>query len=408
MAGTVPDLVAVVHPHMAHLDRQEIFQRGLPDMPLEHVRPYLERRSPAPAVLHHVHARRGRGREIELEIVIAQETAPIGRRRLDDFLQSPALGDPPQRRRQPALVVRVRLDHRDFALPGMISHLGDLHDGLCLPARDRVGRHKPLDRVLRRAPGHRRAHDEPSVRVLAPPVDQLQVAAGHRRYAHALFLDLGRDHQLPPRSERRDHVLPVRAPDAGTIGLPRENARLAVEGIGPPEKRAREKLQVEAHAPHPGFRQRPVEIDDDPERSSGRDHPHGIAEAQVGIADRVEALPVPRGIRILHAHADFLRLSVHRAGAGLGHRLPLSRSRVKAQVAVGGDAAAVLDDTHTALMPFRIVIVGEHDIEPWHLEIFELVERQGWLGCSSRARTGEDQAGKQPRDSPAETARKSR
>ena len=59
--------------------------------------------------------------------------------------------------------------------------------------------------------------------MLAPPVDQLQVAAGHRGDAQTLFLDLGRDHQLPPRGERCDFVLSVRSPEAGTIGLPRED-----------------------------------------------------------------------------------------------------------------------------------------------------------------------------------------
>ena len=183
---------------------------------------------------------------------------------------------------------------------------------------------------------------------------------------------------------------------------------MAVQGVGSPEERSREKLQVETHAPNPGFRQRLVEIDDDPERSSRWNNPHGVAEPQVGIADRIVAPPVPRGIRICHAHADLLRLPVHHPGAGLGHRLPLSRSRIEPQVAVCGDAAAVLDDAHTALMPLRIIVVGEHDIEPRHFEIFELVERQGWLGRIRSTRAGENQTGRQPRDSPAEAARKSR
>ena len=56
--------------------------------------------------------------------------------------------------------------------------------------------------------------------------------------------------------------------------------------------------------------------------------------------------------------------------------LPLAGSAIEAQVAVGRDTLAVLDDAHSALVPLGIIVVGEHHVEPGHLEILEVVKRE--------------------------------
>src|ERR1700733_12272918 len=78
MTEPMPYPVFIIDPHMAHLHRQEIFQRGLPYILLIHVLAYLEGVGPVVAVLHDIHAWLPHLAEVELQIMITQEISPVG------------------------------------------------------------------------------------------------------------------------------------------------------------------------------------------------------------------------------------------------------------------------------------------------------------------------------------------
>src|SRR5690606_4032691 len=145
-------------------------------------------------------------------------------------------------------------------------------------------------------------------------------------------------------------------------------------------------------------RQRFIEIDDDPEGFPRGHHLHDIAEVEIRIHDRVEALAVLLLFRIMHPDADRLCCTVDLARSHDGCWLPLTGRWLEAQVTVGGDTQAVLNDADAALVALRIIIVSEHHVEPGHLEILQLVEPKLIVGRRERGSENKTQGweGDQP------------
>ena len=147
VAGVVPHAVALVHPHVAHLDGQEGVDGRLPDVALVDVGPDPERVRPHVAVAHHVHAGRLDRREVEPQVVVAEEAPPVLRPRLHRRLQGARPRDPGDDDRQASRVAWVRLHDRPLLLLRVVADLRDLDGGLRGEARDRVGRDEPLHRA---------------------------------------------------------------------------------------------------------------------------------------------------------------------------------------------------------------------------------------------------------------------
>jgi hypothetical protein len=93
MAGSMPHAVAVVDAHVAHLHGEKVFQRGLPNVPLVHVRADLERFGLVGTVPDHVHARLLDACEVEMVVPVPQELTPLARRILQHCFKAPILRD---------------------------------------------------------------------------------------------------------------------------------------------------------------------------------------------------------------------------------------------------------------------------------------------------------------------------
>src|SRR6185436_15743713 len=97
----------------------------------------------------------------------------------------------------------------------------------------------------RRIRGRECAHDEPAVVVIAPPVEQFQLAAFHRLDGQVIKLGLGRHFQRPAMPEHRRLARSTR--------LVLEYAIVLAELVRPAEQEAGKKLEIEADLAHPLF-----------------------------------------------------------------------------------------------------------------------------------------------------------
>ncbi len=369
MTRAVPDPVALVDAHVAHLDWQEVFKRRLPDAVAVHVGADLEGGRLGVAVAHEVHAGARDGREIEPQVLVAQEPAPFGGRGFEDGFEAAVFGDARDYDRVALRVARIQLDHGPFLLGGMVADLGNLDNRRGLPARDRVGRDEPVDRTLRGAGGDERADDKPAVVVLAAAIDQFEPAAVGVFDQQALALRFGGDDEAFARRHRGGVIFTGAIERTRAAGLEREDARLRFRREGFPEEDAGKKFEIEADLADPFGRQRRVEIDDDAKRRALGAHAERVAEFEVGVIDGVKTDAVLRVVGKLGVHADLARGAIDDALAHLRRGGPLARRAVEAEVAVGRDAQAVLQDAYAALVAFRVVVVREHDVEAWHLQI---------------------------------------
>ena len=243
--------------------------------------------------------------------------------------------------------------------------------------------HHPLDRAFGRTCGNQGTNDKPSVIVLGPAVEQSEFAPTHRLDRHALPVRLRSDGD--PRSvPKRVELIVAVGGGTRTIGLPGEDSRLTADLVGLPEENSRIELKVESNLPNPRGRQRLVEVHDNPESRSVRLDLDHVAELQVRIADRVQALAILALVRIGHADADLLGRAVDLPPAHGRGWLPLAGSRVEPKVAVGSDPLAVQDHPHASLVSLGIEIVRQHDVQTGHLEVFLVVDRKRLgrrLGC---------------------------
>ena len=372
----VPDAVALVHADVAHLDRQEVLERRLPHVARVDVRADTEGIRARLAVAHDVHPWLLDPAEVEAQVAVAQEAAPVGGRGLHRGLEGALRGHARDDHRPPCGVARVRLDDRPLLLLRVVADLRDLDDGIGHEARQRVRRDEPAHRTLRRPLRDERAHDEPAVVVLTAAVDELESAARLVGNRQPLGVHLGRDHEPLAGGERRDLVVARCVEAAGAVRLAWEDAggRLGLEGAA--EEQPGEQLHVEPDLADPLVGQRLLEVDDEAKGLADRPHADRVREPQIGVVDGVEALAVLRLVRVLRAQADLASGAVHDPLADLGHRLPLPRRAVEADVAVRRDAPPVLDDSDPALVALGVVVVREHHVEPRHRQVLEVVELQ--------------------------------
>ena len=379
MVDPVPDAVFILHPHMAHLHGQEIFERRLPDVPAVDIVGNAERAAFGVSVSDDIHARLTHIAEVEHAIGVAQEIAPLGRIAGLDRLP-PAIGQAIERRLLRASRRRIQLDDRTFGLPRGIAHLADLDHRFVLPAGHDVRRDQPRYRIGRRPLGHRLAHDVPAIVMRTAPVDEFErpVLADD---GHALRIGFGRDGERLPHAERRAQHLavgilhrPVRRGgtrhrqaavglrDHRAIRLAREDAGATVGQPRLAEQMLGKQFEVEADPPQPFLRNRTVEIDRDAKRPIfGRRNAHLIAKIKVGVEDRVEALPVLRRIGKSHCLHDRAGLPVDQPLAcGCRHRRPLARLRLQPHIAIRRHAKAMLDHGDARLVTVGVDVV-EHD-----------------------------------------------
>ena len=76
VAGIVPDAVLLRYPHVAHLNRQEILDDGLPHAAFVDVVGYAEHARLSLTVAHFVETRLGDVAEVGRAVTVAQEIAP--------------------------------------------------------------------------------------------------------------------------------------------------------------------------------------------------------------------------------------------------------------------------------------------------------------------------------------------
>ena len=85
-------------------------------------------------------------------------------------------------------------------------------------------------------------------------------------------------------------------------------------------------------------------------------------------------LAVVGRIWIAHLHANLLVELVYRALPHLGFGRPLARRGVQADVTISGYPLPLLYDTDTSLVTFRVIVLGQHDIDSLVFQVFLTVE----------------------------------
>src|SRR5512138_451821 len=394
VARAMPHTVLLIDAHVTHLCGQEVFERGLPHMSLEHVRVDAEHVGLLLAVGHRVQPRRLDRREVEPQVLVPQEASPLIRLAVDDRLCLPVRADSLQYDVVATRVARIELDHNLFRLLRVITDLRYLHDRRAHPVFGGVWRDEPFDRAGRRLRGNERADDEPSIVVIAAAVMQLELTAANRRNREVVELGFGRDLEAFTAGERPQLIRAVLVDLARARRLAREDGFRRAELKRASEQQLGEELQIEADFADPRLGHGLVHVDDQSNRFAFRNRSHGIGELEIGIHDRIESFAVPIGIRIRELHRDLPLRSIDLSLAGFWDRRPLSRRRLESYIAVRGDALVVHEDAETALMAFGVVILTEHHVDAVALEVLLLVEREG-VGCD---RAGEWERQQQDRD----------
>ena len=399
VAGVVPDFVFLRHAHMAHLVRKEILDDRLPHSPVVHVGGYAENRRTPVAVAYGIEAFLLNVREIDFQIIVAEEIAfpRLCRAVLDEMLAVSLIAY--EGRAGKRGVAAVRLDDGDLALVGEVTHLGCLYYRRIGPSGDDVGLDIPLDGTLGGAGGDLGTDDEPAVGMVHATVVKFQVSfiqgldgqtavrvvrAGGERLADGIWLGddgIGRiravtfaDQMLdvgvlgPGRLEVADAPVNVTLlRDDRGIGLLGINALLVVHYPRLAEKVAGEKLDIEAGATQQLRRHRLVEVYCHQETFALRLQRHGIGNIVVRVDHGIEAGEMAAGVREAESRNDTLTL--HPAPKLFRNRLPLARGGVEADVTVAGDAMAVHQDGDAPLMPLGIEVVERHDVHSVLVEV---------------------------------------
>ena len=100
----------------------------------------------------------------------------------------------------------------------------------------------------------------------------------------------------------------------------------------------------------------------------------------VGIDHWIETRQVARGVRIAERcnNASVGHLAAQLSGDGL----PLTGCCLQSDIAIGGYAMSVHDDTHTTLMTLWIEIAESHYISTAGIEIAVLIQLKSLRCCS--------------------------
>ena len=375
----VPGAVILLDQHVTHLHRQEIVQSRLPDAAIVHVVADAEHMRHLPAIAEFIDAGVFHRAQVRGQIVVAQELPPRLRREAGHLKRAIA-GQLVEDQRIGLVVALVLLDHHGLGLTGAIADLRNLHHRRGPPVRIDVRRDDPRHGVLRRAGPGDLAHDVPAVVHVAAPVQQLQLA-GLAFDLQPLQVAFRRDHQGLALGHRRgDQLIVVVAHRA--VRLTRKGSALRIHQPRLAEQIGREQLEIEADLAFPVGGQRLVEIDRDLERIAvHRRHRDMVGEVEVRVVDRIEALTVLRLVRVMQGLG-------HGPGGGVHHGLavarrhgrPLTRRRLKPQIAVRRHARAVLDHGHAGLVAVGIDIGEDGDVQARRLEIALVVELELRLG----------------------------
>ncbi len=122
MAQPMPHSIAIVHAHVTHLHRQEVFDRRLPNTSFEYSLANLERIRPLGSVSDNVGPSLRNVAEVELKIMEPHERSPVFRLVLSDDGQ-PICGRAVEDHRLDFHIVPIEFNHRDLRLLWMIAHL---------------------------------------------------------------------------------------------------------------------------------------------------------------------------------------------------------------------------------------------------------------------------------------------
>ena len=276
-------------------------------------------------------------------------------------------------------------------LRGVITELRHLHHRPLAPSGNAVRADHPLDRAARRTGRRGRSHDEPAVVVLVAPVVEPQIAGAGLDH-EAVRLRFAGDGESPPARERYGLELAPRVLLHRSVRLAREDSRRAAEVPALAEQVGGIQLEVEAEPARPLLRQWLLQVDVEVNRVALGAHAHLIAEREIGIDDRVEAVSVLARVRVRERGHDLASRAAHFAAILLRHRRPLARRRLETYVAIRGDAHAVLHDRHAALMTVRIEILERHHVHAVAMEVVARGEHEGTL-CGQHAAECEEERG---------------
>ncbi len=384
VTAIVPDAISIIDAHVAHLHRQEVLERRLPDVTRIDVAANTEDVGFLVSVLQAIHARGRDPTEVEREVVVAEEVAPFGRFRAYHHLPLATLPKAVEYRLGHLPVTSVELDDRDLLLFRVVAHLRHVDDRRVHPVAAGVGNDLPFQRTLGRAGGQLGADDVPAVVVLRASVQKLQGPALHRLDGQLDVRRIGRDGQVLASGKDRALDATLRVSVDRTVELAGEGAGHTVQVVALAEVLARKQLQVEAHTPDPGVRKGFLQVHDDAKAAVVRLDSHRVVELEIRVDDGVEPFAIQLRVGEAEVRGDRLGVLVHQALVELGDWLPLPGRGLQAQVAVGSGADAVLDDAHPTLVAFGIEITERHHVEPGALEVLGVVQSE-WrilsFGC---------------------------
>ncbi len=165
MTDVMPELVFFLHPHVAHLYRQKIVQRRLPNILVINIRGYAERFTLLLTQYQLIHSLFLHVGEVEVEIFVAQKIAPGLGFFIQHYLVIAILAQAQQLHFVIEIIVGVSFDYRHFFLRRMVTNHGMLNDRLVDPVSNYIRFDGQFNGFFRSAGGYSGAHNKPAVLV---------------------------------------------------------------------------------------------------------------------------------------------------------------------------------------------------------------------------------------------------
>jgi len=277
MTRAVPDAVALVDAHVAHLHRQKIFQGRLPHILIINPFPDAEGLGQPVPVFHTVDPFGLHPGKVHPEIVKTQIFTPFLRNLLlhRHLVTRGLIAD--QGQGNGLLRRAVNLKDRHFLLLGVVPHLAHMHHGIGEEVGQDMGVDQPLDGPFYFSGGDQRTDHIPAVVVIKAAVKELQ-RFPETGNVHQLVGLLRGDGQLFTRGHGRRLPVPVEVLFHGSIGLAVEQSVGLIEVPALTEQQSREKLHIKSHLLLPFRRKGLVQVHENPEFLPLSNHPHAIDE----------------------------------------------------------------------------------------------------------------------------------
>ena len=165
----VPHTIFLANPHMAHLNRKEIFHYRLPHSPIKHIIGNTENRRLAFAITHEIHAITFDIAEVNSIILISQELAPLYRSNVSNlfFTFGSKLAN---RSHLCSLRAFIHFYNSLLCLTTKITHLRSLHNRFIHPSANNIRCYLPTNGSFGHTCRNIATKNKPTIIMVHPPI----------------------------------------------------------------------------------------------------------------------------------------------------------------------------------------------------------------------------------------------